>query len=191
MFNTNSTTQYHQGFFFFFFNFHSTSGFRLKGTVFFNLSAVLFIHNDCFGARCRVLQISAIEMSAFSRIQWNLITVGLCQQNKRVETWLFKITIRPGQEQSHIGAIKLENTQRLPELSLGGHHYLLHPTMTQAWASRRRVDLLFAGLVWMKKKLSPHETAHIITCKTSFFFFFNSFCLIFKRRQTVFPPTPP
>lgn len=63
--------------------------------------------------------------------------------------------------------------------------------MTQAWASRRRVDLLFAGLVWMKKKLSPHETAHIITCKTSIFFFFNSFCLIFKRRQTVLPPPPP
>lgn len=150
-------TQYHQVFFF---PFHSTSGLRLKGTVFFNLSAVLFIHNDCFGARCRILQVSAIEMSAFSWIQWNLITVCLCQQNKHVETWLFKVTIRPCLEQSHIGAMKLENTQRLPELSLGGRHYLLHPTMSQVWASRTRVDFLFAGLVWMKKKLSPHETAH-------------------------------
>ena len=137
MFNTNSTTNYSvSSRFVFFFSFHSTSGFRLIGTVFFSLSAVLFIHNDCFGASCRVLQISAIEMSALSRIQWNLIAVGLCQQNKCVETWLFKITIRACWEQSHIGTIKLENKRKLPETSLGGRHYLLHPTMSQAWVSR-------------------------------------------------------
>lgn len=31
---------------------------------------MLFIHLDCFGARCYALEISAAEMSAFSRTQW-------------------------------------------------------------------------------------------------------------------------
>ena len=119
---------------------------------------MLFIHNDCFGASCRVLQISAIEMSALSRIQWNLIAVGLCQQNKCVETWLFKITIRACWEQSHISAIKLENKRKLPETSLGGRHYLLHPTMSQAWVSRWTVGR--SCLEEKKKKSTPHENAH-------------------------------
>ena len=41
---------------------------KIKKTHFFVLSSALFIHQDFFGMSCRVLEMSAVEMSAFSQI---------------------------------------------------------------------------------------------------------------------------
>ena len=39
--------------------------------IFFLLHLVLFISLNCFGVSCLVLEISAVEISAFSQIQWD------------------------------------------------------------------------------------------------------------------------
>ena len=41
---------------------------KIKKYTFFPLIIVLFIHHDFFGVSCRVLEMSAVEMSAFSQI---------------------------------------------------------------------------------------------------------------------------
>lgn len=40
--------------------------FTLKSKIHIFVAVALLIHLDCFGVNCQVLEISAIEMSAFS-----------------------------------------------------------------------------------------------------------------------------
>lgn len=69
----------------------------LKSIIhFFLLTVALFIHHDCFGVSCRAFETTVVEMSAFSPIWWNKMTLSLlCSKHQEDKHWKNSPTIRP------------------------------------------------------------------------------------------------
>lgn len=65
-----------------------------------------FIHLDCFAVTCGVLDMSAVETSAFSQIERGHMTLGsCCSKQQKITTWLVGMTCRPCCEQFHVGTV--------------------------------------------------------------------------------------